>query len=292
MSFTNPVNEPVLRFSSTDTGAPPINYNARTAGDVKAVLKACLVTGYGTTSSAGWSIVNEVDHVCEFVSPSAAMSDYRLGIDDTSTSSTTWYYRYQDSRINPTKNTLSKSINYIDKSSVEWHLFVSARGMYFIESFLHSSSNKRVQRILWLGQLKSALFADAGINMSFFQTGYSSSNATPTDIFTSASNYYTRVDNYQNLNFETANISFFKNLVVSTNAVTIDVVSDVFLVSSTTPIAQQPGLQTLAPADISSLSSGYTADNQYVALAGRGVSTSDMPLYSKPFLIATDYWGF
>lgn len=66
MSFLNPVSEPVKRFKSTDAGAPQINYNARVSGDVKTVLKACLVTGYGAKASAGWSIVNEVDHVAEF----------------------------------------------------------------------------------------------------------------------------------------------------------------------------------------------------------------------------------
>ena len=144
MSFLNPVSEPVLRFSSTDASAPQINYNARTAGDIKAVLKACLVTGYGAKASAGWSIVNEINHVAEFVSPSAAMSDYRLGVDDSTTIKTTWYYQYQDARTNPNYNEPTKSFSYVDKTHASngWQMLVTERGIVFIELVQNSVVNK------------------------------------------------------------------------------------------------------------------------------------------------------
>lgn len=294
MSFLNPVNEPVLRFSSTDADAPQINYNARTAGDVKAVLKACLVTGYGSVASAGWSIVNEVNHVAEFVSPSAAMSDYRLGIDDTSASSTTWYYRYQNVRTNPTKNAVNRSVSFINNTSAlnGWDLFVTARGLYFVESFLHTTSNAITSRLLWFGQLKSALIGNNGVNISLFATGYNSPNATPTDIFTNSANTHSRLEGYQNLSFASANIDFFKNLTFLTGVSAIDLVSDLYLTSNSTAIAKQPGIMLEAPRDIAQAQSGVTVSGHYRVLTGRGVSTADMPNYNKPFLIALDTWEF
>lgn len=176
MSFLNPVNEPVLRFKSTDAGAPQINYNARVAGDVKTIIKACLVTGYGAKSSAGWSIVNEVDHVCEFVSPNAEMSDYRLGIDDTSASSTTWFYQYQNERVNPTGNTPSRSFSGINQTNAEngWQLIVTQRGFYFVEQVFSTVVAATMPRVTLFGQVKLATTASSTENMSFWIVGWSS----------------------------------------------------------------------------------------------------------------------
>lgn len=182
MSFLNPVNEPVLRFSSTDAGAPQINYNARVAGDVKTVLKACLVTGYGDKASAGWSIANEVNHVAEFVSPSVAMSDYRLGIDDTSASSAIWYYQYQNTRVNPAYNSPTKNWTLIDKSHADngWILLITQRGIVFIEHAYFIASAGLSSRITFLSSIKTGSTALPAQNMAFFNIGH---NATIANIF-------------------------------------------------------------------------------------------------------------
>lgn len=173
MSFLNPVNEPVLRFSSTDADAPQINYAARTAGDVKTVLKACLVTGYGDKASAGWSIINEVDHVAEFVSPSAAMSDYRLGINDTSGASTGWYYYQQDLRIDPVGNNPIKNFQYVDKSSDNngWQLLTTKYGIFLIEIVQSSVVAAPVARLTYWGKVKSALPTETS-NICFWNVGF------------------------------------------------------------------------------------------------------------------------
>lgn len=177
MSFLNPVNEPVLRFSSTDADAPQINYAARTAGDVKMVLKACLVTGYGAKTSAGWSIVNEVDHVAEFVSPSAAMSDYRLGVDDSTTTKTDWYYIFQGAREDTTGGSPTKAFTYCDKthSSNGWQLLATDKGFIFIEMVYQTSLNKVSARLTYIGRVKSAIENTNGANMSFFNVGHDGS---------------------------------------------------------------------------------------------------------------------
>lgn len=47
--------KPII-YKSTDTGAPPLSASA---GTMNAVIKACLVTGYGSKVAAGWDIVYE-----------------------------------------------------------------------------------------------------------------------------------------------------------------------------------------------------------------------------------------
>lgn len=179
MSFLNPVNEPVLRFKSTDAGAPQINYDARVAGDVKAVLKACLVTGYGTTTGAGWTVANDVAHVAEFVSPSAAMSDYRFGVDDTSASSTTWYYQYQDVRNNPRANTPAKAVVLLDSASAKhgWQLLVTSQGFLYIEYAKLTSTTEPICRVVYFMPCKSALASSNQRNISFFAVGMGTSPA-------------------------------------------------------------------------------------------------------------------
>lgn len=180
MSFLNPVSEVVKRFKSTDAGAPQINYNARTAGDVKAVLKACLVTGYGSTASAGWTALNEAGNVIEFVSPSAAMSDYRLGITDTNASGTTWFYRHKNVKKTPLESLLTKSHENIDTSSVKngWQLLVTAQGIIFIEILDDTIALGLVTRVTYFGRIKSALKNDNSVNIAFWSVGHGSGDPT------------------------------------------------------------------------------------------------------------------
>lgn len=216
MSFLNPVNEPVLRFSSTDASAPQINYNARVAGDIKTVLKACLVTGYGTKASAGWTAVNETATVIEFVSPSTAMSDYRLGIDDTSSANTTWYYQYQDARVNPTNNQPNKNIQYIDKVSVSngWQLLVTERGLYFVEIVLNAVSGAKFGRVTFWGATKLLVRTTTTQNIGFWIVGMQAP-VTTSAFFnagnTASKNY--KIEGFGALNFDAVNLP-----VMSANA--------------------------------------------------------------------------
>lgn len=186
MSFLNPVNEPVLRFKSTDAGAPQINYNARVAGDVKAVLKACLVTGYGVKASAGWSAINEVANVIEFVSPSAIMSDYRFGIDDSSVSNTIWYYHYQGVRTNPIKNNPTKAMSAgLDRTNVKngWQLLITNQGIFFVEILYNTVVSGEMARLTYFGRTKSSIPEGSSKNMSFWCTGLASDNLFPARFF-------------------------------------------------------------------------------------------------------------
>lgn len=56
MSLKHPVQYPVKYYSHADADAPQL---ANADGVIKTILKACLVTGYGTKEGAGWTALFE-----------------------------------------------------------------------------------------------------------------------------------------------------------------------------------------------------------------------------------------
>lgn len=300
MSFLNPVSEPVLRFSSTDADAPQINYAARTAGDVKTVLKACLVTGYGAKASAGWSVVNEVDHVAEFVSPSAAMSDYRLGVDDTSASSTNWYYQYQGLRVNPVNNTPSKNILNVNKASPDngWQLIVSSKGLYFLEIFKSLELNDLVSRLTFLGQVKSAVVSTLEENIGFWVAGHQSPAYYPRAVFNfKTDNKHYRIEGYQSITFDGVNINAFARISSYANWDTslIEIIGDLYLSYQGRVIAKQPGLLLKDSNSAGGLTGVFDLDIQSrpVLQACLGWSNSSSALVeSRVVLIRLDTWEY
>lgn len=56
MSLLTPVATPVKVYRSTDANAPALD---KAANCVATILKACLVTGYGSKSGAGWTMSHE-----------------------------------------------------------------------------------------------------------------------------------------------------------------------------------------------------------------------------------------
>lgn len=305
MSFLNPVNEPVLRFSSTDADAPQIDYNARVAGDVKTILKACLVTGYGDKASAGWSIVNEVDHVAEFVSPSVAMSDYRLGIDDRSASSTTWYYQYQDMRVNPEGNALSKSGTFMDKTSAanRWELLVTERGFYFIERVLFKSFGLLGDSLTYFGQTKLATTA-LNRNIAWWCLGFSGNvnqEASPTSFFLASPNSVSQritlpiaVDTHIN-----TNLGFISDYRDSSTQSYVDVTTPWFFGSKKEIVAQQVGclLTPKKDTDIAQKTIINTIDGRAVLTvqpASRGDARADYWTKANKVYVSIylDYWEY
>ena len=300
MSFLNPVNEPVLRFSSTDADAPQIDYNSRTAGDVKAVLKACLVDGYGTTASAGWSVVNEVDHVAEFVSPSAAMSDYRLGIDDTSTSSTTYYYQYQGLRTNPPYNTPGKSIRNIENSSPSngWRFLVTERGFYFVELFTNSALNATVSRLTWFGQSKLAVENTDASNIGFWTVGHDSPTNYPYAFFdpSNSSLKHYQLSGYTGVKFSSANITMFARKNSDWGFSSVEIAAPLYITYQERLIAEHAGI-LLKDSNTSDNFGVYDTDiggrpALHVCLGWSNSGVSGPTTNSRVVLIYLDYWGY
>ena len=230
MSFLNPINEPVLMYSSTDDQAPQINYATRAAGDVKTVLKACLVTGYGTKQGAGWTMQNETDFTAEFVSPSALLSDYRFGVGDNSTSVTSFYYMYQNAKSSFSYASPPKNFSYTTLNSPKntWTLLVTAQGVLWIEKFLHTSTGLEMCRIFYWGRVKSALIDDAGKNISMYSFGYGAQVGT-VNFFSDNAYYHIALASYTSCVKDGANISLFKYATTTRSAVTIELTNSFFL---------------------------------------------------------------
>ena len=297
MSFLNPVNEPVLRFSSTDADAPQINYNAPTAGDRKTVIKACLVTGYGATASAGWSVVNEVNHVAEFVSPSADMSDYRLGIDDTSTSNTTWYYQHQDVRVNPSyNNTLIKNFTNIKLTSAAngWQLLATAQGIIFIEVLDDNIAKGLVTRVTYFGRIKSALKNDENSNIAYWSVGHNASD--PTAFWNEVKANY-RVGTYTSATIIVINAIRSKTYITDDTTSAVEPVSPWYLYNVANFLGVQPAmLLTVLNNDAERFKVLDTVfDGKPMLSVPVSYATGDLDRYNKytrTLLIALDYWEY
>lgn len=298
MSFLNPVSEPVKRFSSTDAGAPQINYNARVAGDVKTVLKACLVVGYGAKASAGWSIVSEVDHVAEFVSPSVAMSDYRLGIDDSGASNTIWYYQFQNTRTNPAYGTPAKSFSYLNKTHASngWQLLVTERGILFIELVQHSEVNKVSSRITYWGQVKSAINNANGKNIVCFNVGHNGA-------ITQAASFYSatigiELGSYTATRTSTAATNALSGSTLQADTSFLDLIGAIYLttdgrdmlIGELPPMLSRVVNKTLDSYGISeTVLDGRSILN---VEAGHANPLPNAYRYSRAFSIRTDFWEY
>ena len=300
MSFLNPVNEPVLRFKSTDAGAPQINYNARVAGDVKAVIKACLVTGYGATASAGWSIANEVNHVAEFVSPSVAMSDYRLGIDDTSVSSTTWYYQYQDVRTSTAISAPPKDFSQADKLSGNngWQLLVTLRGFYFIEIVQSRAAKDKVARLTYFGQVKSALSSADTKNMAFWHLGFHSGRGVLAQVLGNKVNQkgYNIAGN-TGLQWSAANLDMLGRSTANWDLSSVEMTADLYLHVDGRFAGQHPGILLQDRNASSSLFGVYDTTVQSrpvlaVAMTWEVDTLVTQTDQARHALIYLDYWEY
>lgn len=276
MSFLNPISEPVLRFDSTDANAPQINQSARTAGDVKTVFKACLVTGYGSKQGAGWTLQNETATAAEFVSPRGLLSDYRFGIDDSSATSTTFYYTYQNTRVNPSYNSTTKSLGYTDKNNTKntWHMLITQQGFLWIEKFVQVGTKLEMCRVMYWGRCKSALLEDFGKNIIYYNFGFESSVASCQTFFGNE-HQHVRVENYTNSVKDGANVSLLKTPVVIGKAA-IEVTNSIFLSSSGVLLGELVPLLPTRLTDTSKIFGLYnvTFNNRPALYICIGISTS------------------
>lgn len=300
MSFLNPISEPVLMYSSTDADAPQINYAARAAGDVKTVLKACLVTGYGTKQGAGWSIQNETDFAAEFKSPEIALSEYTLGINDTSASSNIWYNKYQTTTRNLTTSALTKNPANIDKTKASgWHCIVTRQGVYHIEFVYQTIAKNYMARVIYWGRLKSALTDDMGKNIAFWISGADSQSSYPKEVFAAtSSNYrYTLLGAATTLNASFANYDGLYAAPSATKFGTVEISSPVYFYSDGALAAKQPGLLLKLANTMTNFYGVYqTTYNDrpvlYVCAGYNNAIVNNVPMYSLPMMIYLDNWGY
>lgn len=142
MSYLNPITLTPKLYQSTDREAPQLT---GAVGDYKSVWKACLVTGYGSKAGAGFTLENEADKSCDFISPNIMMS--KIGVEEDNNSYKPYYYQ------GATKVNMAGLFNTV-KTAVKkasWVMLVCELGLYFVITV------NGLSQVIYLGLAKSAI---------------------------------------------------------------------------------------------------------------------------------------
>lgn len=156
MSLLTPERVPVKVYKWDDVGAPVLD---KTAGCMMTIFKACLVTGYGTKESAGWTMPFEdtTSGVNVLRPASNAYTDFyvRLSLDTGSKMSVAMYDAMSD--INTGVNLISLPVAFhYAKARVneKWVMIVSPYGFWF-STASSTKANVDAGYFFWLGALPS-----------------------------------------------------------------------------------------------------------------------------------------
>lgn len=135
MSLLAPERTPVTVYRWDDTGAPVLN---RTAGSMTALLKTCLVTGYGAKPSAGWANPFNETGVTVLRSPVTPRGDFylQLSADGGKNITTKVFSSMTDANTGTLSLYSGSPLGYgWNAISGKWVLFVSPYGFkLFFES--------------------------------------------------------------------------------------------------------------------------------------------------------------
>lgn len=291
MSFLNPVNKPVKRFKSTDAGAPSLNFVTRKIGDVKDILKACLVTGYGAIEGAGWEIAGETASYGEFTSPSANMAGIALRITDTATIPT-WQQVVGGTVIRTISDTKVVSGINATHASNGWQVIVTELGFFYIEMLYSTIMEASTARLYFFGLMKSAITADP-YGSGLWATGWNINSSYPISVMKpTESNPFFYIDTKKSTNFYSA--AFISSTPVY-GVSNIDIASDIYININDATVGQHIGLMAFKPALTTDMFpiSEKTIDGRpvlYVSLSNNYGSYSSQVSSTRYVLIFLDYW--
>lgn len=216
MSYQNPLTLTPKLYQSTDPQAPQL---LGQLGDFKSVFKACLVTGYGGKQGAGYTIDNETDRSCEFVSPNIMMS--KIGLEEDNSSCKFYHY---DETAKKMPGWLSGQVNKTRVRSASWTLLVCELGLYFIISV-----NSGISQVIYQGLIKSSINDN---NKNMLQTAFGN--------FSDSSNQAIgNVGAYQSPSLLSSAYTLSRH---SKKEFLISLVSDLFWHDNGTLLGQQPAI--------------------------------------------------
>lgn len=176
MSLKQPVQYPVKYYSHADADAPQL---ADADGVIKTILKACLVTGYGTKEGAGWTALFEDDYRIVLRRPLGTGNPPDIKIENGVINGTASHRIV--SQDNPTgldDTTELAAVNLLARDSqkgVEWHMVVSDFGFVLCYQMGSNFSGDR-NSILYCGSAQQI----GGDAINFYATSnvLTSSNGT------------------------------------------------------------------------------------------------------------------
>lgn len=153
---------PVTLYTSADDGAPQIT---QTAGALKTVLKACLVTGYGNKQGAGWEVLFEESNKIALKSADGKSTGAAIHVNDTAgrTAQVSLYQKTEGFEKGKAASN-RRPVSYANSTVQKWLLAACARGFVFV-SFQGGYSG-----YLYLSDFPSLAAADTG-NTLFLPQG-------------------------------------------------------------------------------------------------------------------------
>lgn len=140
MSLLTPERVPVKVYRWDDTGAPALD---KSVGCIGTILKACLVTGYGTKVSAGWTLTHE----------DTASKTKVLGFDDMTGLPVSLRLSNENANtmgVQLIKNVIAANDATVliecdtkfkffgSKSTGEWTVIANEKGFWFFAQILHT----------------------------------------------------------------------------------------------------------------------------------------------------------
>lgn len=163
MSLRNPVKYPVKYYSWQDNQAPQLS---NVDGVIKTILKACLVTGYGSKAGAGWTALFEDAYRIVLRRPLRTGNPPDIKIENGTITGTTVRHRIvaQDNPTGLDDATELSAVNLLardNKAGNEWHCIVT--DFAFLLCYQMGENNRIGDRnnLLFIGGCKKLLDSDA-----------------------------------------------------------------------------------------------------------------------------------
>ena len=165
MSLRNPVKYPVKYYSWQDDQAPQLS---NVDGVIKTILKACLVTGYGSKAGAGWTALFEDAYRIVLRRPLRTGNPPDIKIENGTISGSTKRHRIvaQDNpaSISDTKELSSVFTMMKDPScGVEWHCIVTDFAFLFCYQMSGTYTSETRNNAFFVGSCKKLKDADLDV---------------------------------------------------------------------------------------------------------------------------------
>lgn len=156
----NTTRTPVTVFKSTDPGAPVLS---SAEGALKTVLKACLVTGYGTKTALGWEALSESDFEITFRSRHEKATKCCLVVDNKTQKAqarVSAFVTHADAVANngSVGRFGSYKFSYTSSDRVENKWWLIGHGRAFI--FIAAGYNTPSTRFIYFGDFATAAAGD------------------------------------------------------------------------------------------------------------------------------------
>lgn len=159
MSLLSLTQVPVKVYRWDDVGAPVLD---KTVGSVGLIIKACLVTGYGTKSGAGWSLTHEdagtKSRIYSFNHASAEQLGLRVWGEDTWRINVALVSDIVDANTaTVVANCASPFMHYNPVSTGKWVLIASDRGFWFFDEHTGYHATNKCGAYLFAGVTPSVV---------------------------------------------------------------------------------------------------------------------------------------